>query len=214
MRIISGHARGLKLKAPQGQSIRPTSDRAREALFSIIGNRVKDARVLDLFAGTGAFGLEALSRGASHVTFVDNSPDARMLINQNIQIFPHRVQADSDPEISAEPHQRIFSPLPVSLFDYDLGKPDFFSRNEQNNPDLLFDLIFLDPPYGKGLSLQTLLSLDRSVVLTRGGLVIVEERSGVVLPDSFNFLTISDKRRYGDTAFWFYHIQSPPADSH
>jgi 16S rRNA (guanine966-N2)-methyltransferase len=208
VRIISGYARGLKLRAPHGQAIRPTSDRAREALFSIIGNRIRGARVLDLFAGTGAFGLEALSRGARHVTFVDNNPEALALITKNIQLFPPN-PGPADPSQSApkKPQARSLLQQPVTLLHYDLEKTAFFSKHEQDDHLDLFDLIFLDPPYGKGLSLQTLTNIDKNAVLKEGGLAIAEDRSEIVLPDTFSSLTIADRRRYGGTGFWFYTTQ-------
>ncbi len=204
MRIISGYARGLRLKSPRGQAIRPTSDRAREALFNIIGHRIQDALVLDLFAGTGALGLEALSRGARHVTFVDNSPDALALINKNLQIFPKTSTIDPikpvpSNGISSEPFRQ-----PVSIIRYDLCKGSFFQHTHWQGSLPCFDLIFLDPPYTKGLSLQTLTYLDQSGFLSKHGLLIAEDRSKTELPDILNTLTIADKRTYGETGFWFY----------
>ena len=204
MRIISGYARGLRLKSPQGQAIRPTSDRAREALFNIIGHRIQEASVLDLFAGTGALGLEALSRGARHVTFVDNNPDALVLINKNLQNFPKTltigpVKPAPSERTSSEPFRQ-----PVSVIRYDLRKGSFYQNTHRQNSLPCFDLIFLDPPYTKGLSLQTLTYLDQSGFLTEHGLLIAEDRSETELPDTLNTLTIADKRIYGQTGFWFY----------
>lgn len=204
MRIISGYARGLRLKSPQGQAIRPTSDRAREALFNIIGHRIQDASVLDLFAGTGALGLEALSRGARHVTFVDNNRDALILITKNLQIFPKTIAIDPvQPALSDRTSSEPFR-QPVSVIRYDLRKGSFYQNTHWKNPLPCFDLIFLDPPYTKGLSLQTLTYLDDSGFLTEHGLLIAEDRSETELPDTLNTLTIADKRKYGETGFWFY----------
>jgi 16S rRNA (guanine966-N2)-methyltransferase len=195
LRIISGYARGLRLKSPQGQAIRPTSDRAREALFNIIDHRIQDALVLDLFAGTGAFGIEALSRGARQSTFVDNSPNAIILIKKNLQLFqktlPNRIVSHSLPQ-------------PASVIKYDLRRESFFINNAGKSTPPFFDLIFLDPPYEKGLSLQTLTFLDKSDFLAESGLLIAEERSEVELPDSLSTLAMVDRRKYGDTGFWFY----------
>ena len=204
MRIISGYARGLRLKSPQGQAIRPTSDRAREALFNIIDHRIQDALVLDLFAGTGAFGIEALSRGARQSTFVDNSPNAIILIKKNLQLFQKTLPVDL---VKSTLPNRVLShsvPQPASVIKYDLRRESFFIKNTGKSFPPFFDLIFLDPPYEKGLSLQTLTFLDKSDFLTESGLLIAEERSEIELPDSFSTLTMVERRKYGETGFWFY----------
>jgi 16S rRNA (guanine966-N2)-methyltransferase len=192
------------LKSPQGQAIRPTSDRAREALFNIINHRIKDAFVLDLFAGTGALGLEALSRGARHSTFVDNAPDAIILIKKNLQLLQKNIALDL---VMPSLPKRVSSPSfpqPASVIKYDLRRESFFTTDEWKNSLPFFDLIFLDPPYAKGLSLQILTYLDKSDLLADHGLLVAEERSEVTLPDTFSTLTMVDKRKYGDTRFWFY----------
>jgi 16S rRNA (guanine966-N2)-methyltransferase len=204
LRIISGYARGLRLKSPQGETIRPTSDRAREALFNIIDHRIQDALVLDLFAGTGALGLEALSRGARHVTFVDNNKDALVLINKNLKIFPKAITIDPVKPAPSEGASSKPFRQPVSVIRYDLRKGSFYQNTPWKNSLPCFDLIFLDPPYTKGLSLQTLTYLDESGFLTKHGLLIAEDRSGTDLPDTLNTLIIADKRKYGETGFWFY----------
>ncbi|MDR3629237.1 MAG: RsmD family RNA methyltransferase [Desulfocapsaceae bacterium] len=207
MRIISGHARGLKLKAPHGQAIRPTSDRAKEALFSIIGYQVREAFVLDLFAGTGALGLEALSRGARHVTFVDKSPDALMLIKMNIALFQKSIFPDSSrvPPLKDQHYSRC--KLPVSLCNCDLTRDDFFNKRERIASQPFFDLIFLDPPYEKGLCFQTLTYIDKCTILAENGLIIAEDRAEVLLPDTFDTLRLVNRRRYGDAGFWFYNMK-------
>jgi 16S rRNA (guanine966-N2)-methyltransferase len=204
LRIISGYARGLKLIGPLDQTIRPTSDRAREALFSIIGNRIQQAVVLDLFAGTGAFGLEALSRGAKRVVFVDNYPKALLLIKNNLQLLlksavSHPLDSNQyTPKYSAEYE------MPGAVIKYDLRKERFFD----NNPllPLNFDIIFLDPPYTKGLSLQTLSYIDNSFLLAKHGLLVAEDRAETELPETFNTFTLIDKRKYGETGFWFFSV--------
>lgn len=125
MRIISGLNKGRKLSQITGKNIRPTSDRAREAIFSILGQKVLNAKVLDLFAGTGAMGLEALSRGANHAVFIDTAPQACQIIRENIE----RCRCN---EIS-------------TLYCHDLGKgiaPPI--------KGVQFDLVFMDPPYHQG----------------------------------------------------------------
>lgn len=189
MRIIAGTLRGRRLINPSGGKqnllIRPTADRAREALFNIIGQRVLEARVIDFFAGTGALGLEALSRGAATAVFVDNQASALKLIENNISHF--------------------------GLFDrsliikWDLSKGLSFLRKIA--PDKGFSLIFLDPPYGKGLALKTLYELAACAYLAKDALVIAEDNSKESLPSDVGILVLEDKRCYGDTGFWLYSIK-------
>ena len=190
MRIISGKAGGRKLVTPPGRSrdIRPTADRAREALFNILGERVVGARVLDLYAGTGALGLEALSRGASQLILVDHFRPALDIISRNIGLC-------------ASPDDN------VALVRHDLrkGLPPALLRGEKSHP---FDLIFLDPPYDQGLSLLTLQHLDNSNLLAPETLIVAEDRSSESLPDALMHLELTDTRRYGDTGFWLYQVKA------
>jgi len=193
LRIISGEARGRKLFTPgQSNSIRLTTDRAREALFSIIGTRVVSARVLDLYAGTGALGLEALSRGARQAVFVDKHHKALELIKKNCALCVQN--------IATEPEKRAIIIKHDLRRSINLNFPDSIQENA-------FDLIFLDPPYEQGLAHATLDALDTSQLLASNSLVIAEECSGQKLPDSFTRLILSDQRRYGDTGFWFYTVK-------
>jgi 16S rRNA (guanine966-N2)-methyltransferase len=204
LRIISGYARGLKLNGPHGKTIRPTSDRAREALFNIIGNRIRQASVLDLFAGTGAFGLEALSRGARQVTFVDNNPDALLLLKKNLLLLQKMTAFNQSESIEKEDMLSLSSRKKADIIRYDLRRESFYINNERKDLPSCFNLIFLDPPYTKGLSLQTLSYLDKYSFLAKHGLLVAEDRSDTELPEAFTTLTIVDKRRYGETGFWFY----------
>ena len=182
MRIISGRARGLKL-ADIGEGdaqahLRPTSDRVREAIFNLLVNGapahpLDGARVLDLFAGTGALGLEALSRGAAHVTLVDDGAPARALIRQNID----RMRA--------------------------MGATKLYRRDATDlgqNHGAPFDLVFLDPPYGQGLGARALASARAGGWLAPGATIIWEENAPQGAPDGFTPL---DQRRYGDTYVTF-----------
>jgi 16S rRNA (guanine966-N2)-methyltransferase len=194
LRIISGLARGRKLATPgQSKAIRPTTDRAREALFSILGKRVESAHVLDLFAGTGALGLEAFSRGAERVVFVDNQQAALQLIKQNCMSCMQSMGAVS------------FS-TPVII------KHDLIRNLNLNFPqsvrNVVFDLIFLDPPYDQGLADTILNEIDKSDLISPSTLIIAEERSGATLTQSFNRIHLSDQRKYGDTGFWFYTVKT------
>ena len=185
MRIISGTAKGRRLFSPTKQKrnlIRPTSDRAREALFNIISRKIIKARVLDLFAGTGALGLEALSRGAEQCLAVDNNQEALKLIRTN-----------SDACSVADK---------LTLVKKDLRNGLDFLRTVK--PAAGFSLIFLDPPYDKGLSLKILKELADGILLTVEPTVIVEENVEIKLPAKSGCLSLQDKRVYGGTGFWFY----------
>ncbi len=170
MRIIAGKWRGRALKAPAGTATRPTSERAREALFSMLASRVgsfEGLRVCDLFAGTGALGLEALSRGAAWATFVEMGRPALALLAANIGKF----RAGADTEVIAADATR-------------LGRRAVAP----------FDLVFLDPPYGRGLGEQALAAAQAGGWLAPGALVAWEEGGPVRPPAGFVPL---DVRRYG-----------------
>ncbi len=175
MRIVAGSCRGRKLTPIQGWDIRPTSDRVREALFNILGPKVRHAKVLDLFAGTGALGLEALSRGADHVVFVDNAKTSCQIIQANIDLCrmgprANLVQADL-----------ISGPLPETLVS---GR---------------FDLIFMDPPYKKGMIGHIMERLLFTDLLVPGGLMIIEHAAAENLPQIPNVLDIYRQKKYSKT---------------
>ena len=189
MRIIAGSAKGRKLHSPPGGPqgpIRPTSDRAREALFSIIGQRVHQAKVADLFAGTGALALEALSRGASSAVLVDASPVAVSLIRKNAEACGFGRQ--------------------ISMLQRDLARGLAFLKKAE--PPFLFDIVFLDPPYGRDFQEKILqeIAAGKDTLLAAEALVVAEERTGIVLSDSFGRLCLQQTRCYGDTTFWFYEM--------
>lgn len=194
MRIISGLARGRKLNTPGSKStaIRPTADRAREALFSILGSSLVSARVLDLFAGTGALGLEAFSRGAKQVVFIEKQKQAIELIRQNCALCTGGMKNIRGNELV--------------VIQHDLCRGLSFQHPILDTLSS-FDLIFLDPPYNKNLAEETLLLLDTSTLVNTSTLVVAEESSEKPLPESFSRLAIFDRRRYGDTGFWFYKVK-------
>lgn len=177
MRIIGGTRRGTKLAevgaGDPAAHLRPTSDRVREAIFNLLTNslhlNLEGLRVLDLFAGTGALGLEALSRGAAHVTFVDDGAAARTLLRRNIGIL----RATDTTETLRRDATR-------------LGP----------NPDAPFNLIFLDPPYGKGLGESALASAQAGGWLAVGATVVWEEGTAPAVPAT---MTSRIQRSYGDT---------------
>ncbi len=176
MRITSGRLRGLRLKTPKGADIRPMMDRVRKALFDVLGERVKGARVLDLFCGTGALGIEALSRGAQEVVFVDQSPKALALVKENLR----RAKIEEGVQIKR------------------LTLPRELSRLKEEGP---FDLVFVTPPYGRGLAAKTLPFL--SELISPGGVVVVEERAEEEVPYPQGLKPFKEKI-YGATRLLFF----------
>lgn len=177
MRIIGGTRRGLKLAevgaGDVAAHLRPTSDRVREAIFNLLinahGNPVAGARVLDLFAGTGALGLESLSRGAVAATFVDDGAKALTLIRANIA----RMRAEGETQVIRQDARR-------------LGP----------NPAAGYGLVFLDPPYGKGLGEAALAAARKGGWLAPKAMLVWEEGLAMTAPEGF---ALVDQRKYGDT---------------
>jgi len=187
MRIVGGSARGRRLLAPRDSTVRPTSDRVREALFNILGARVDGVRVLDLFAGTGALGIEALSRGAAHCAFVESSPAALRLIAGNLEDAGLAGRATV------------------------LRGNVFRQRTRLRRAGAAFDIVFADPPYGliatpagQARLLRFLGELSDAGILTAEARVVIEHAAptdwsaAVVAP-----WTLFDRRRYGGTALTF-----------
>jgi 16S rRNA (guanine966-N2)-methyltransferase len=177
VRIIAGRWRGTRLatvgKGDPGAHLRPTSDRARESLFSMLAHRgvIDGARVLDLFAGTGALGLEALSRGAASAVFVENGRTGQRLIAENIA----RLRAEDQTQLMRNDATRLGA-----------------------WPHARFDLVFLDPPYGKGLGQAALMAVQGW--LAPGALVIWEEQAFMTAPVGFS---VQDQRRFGEAHVTF-----------
>ncbi|GGE34259.1 DNA methyltransferase [Agaricicola taiwanensis] len=180
MRIVAGRWKGRVLKAPSSQDIRPTSDRLRESLFNILAHghdiEINGARVLDLFAGTGALGLEALSRGASFALFVDEGAEARALIRENTQT------------LGAAGITRLFRRDATRLGPVAPFQP--------------FTLVFADPPYGKGLGEKAIASARDGGWLAPDALIVVEERGDaeVAAPEGFEHI---ERREAGDSQIVF-----------
>src|SRR5262249_19253569 len=178
MRIVGGRLRGRALAAPKSQAIRPTADRLRESLFNVLahayGDPVSGARVLDLFAGTGALGFEALSRGATFVLFVDDGAEARALLRQNVET------------LGVAAATRIFRRDATKLGTAHPVEP--------------FSLVFLDPPYRKGLVEKALASAREGGWLTDDALILVEEAVDAAFkpPEGFEEC---ERRSYDDTEF-------------
>lgn len=174
MRIISGSARGLKLATLEGTETRPTLDRVKEPLFSIIQAQIKDARVLDLFAGSGALGLESLSRGAQSAVFTDISKRAVEVISQNIK----KMKFEEKSVVLNQSYEKTLKEL----------------SSEKKE----FDLIFLDPPYASGLLENAIQEIISYNLLSREGIIIVETDMESELQKVQNIgLHIKDIRKYG-----------------
>jgi len=179
MRIIGGQFKGKKLFSFEGSTIRPTSDRLRESVFNILRNRVRKAVVLDLFAGTGALGIEALSRGAQSAVFIDNYKRAILLIRRNIQAC----SLDN-----------------ISIIRYwDIKK----NLNCIRSSGAVFDLVFMDPPYDKCLIKTTLYHLQHTKALAPYACVVVEHSLKEDIPDPRLSFLCNDQRKYGNTIISF-----------
>jgi 16S rRNA (guanine966-N2)-methyltransferase len=180
MRVVGGRLRSRPIAGPKGIGLRPTADRLREALFNILmhgyGDPVTGARVLDLFAGTGALGIEAISRGAAYVQFVDDGVEARSLLRNNTEA------------LGLGGITRIFRRDATKLGAAQTMEP--------------FSLVFADPPYGKGLAEKALVSAREGGWLKPNALIVVEEAAdaGFKPPDGFEEL---ERRQYDDTEFVF-----------
>ncbi|MCL2223755.1 MAG: 16S rRNA (guanine(966)-N(2))-methyltransferase RsmD [Defluviitaleaceae bacterium] len=180
MRVIAGAARRTALVAPLGSSTRPTADRAKEGLFNIISERVRGARFLDIFCGSGAIGIEALSRGAKEAVFVENAAPALKAVKENLA--KTKLQNAEIIEASAE---------------------NAISRLQTANRR--FDIIFLDPPYDSLLLEQTLQKVPP--LLAEGGIVIAEtEQNRGFAPQSAS-LFLTSTRVYGRTVFLFLQAE-------
>lgn len=180
--MISGSAKGIQLLAVPGQGTRPISDRVKEALFNILADDIVDARVLDLFAGTGSVGIEALSRGAVAAVFVEKQARATDVIRANLQRT--RLQANA----------RV---VKADVFRYLSGEPE------------AFDLIYVAPPQYQGLWNKTLLALDTHPGwLRRDGLIAVQIFPKELEPLPLSSLHLSDQRQYGSTLLCFYEALS------
>ena len=177
MRVITGKARGVQLKTPDGMTTRPTTDRVKEALFSIIQFEIPTARVLDLFGGTGQLGIEALSRGAKSAVFVDAGEPACRLIRENLK----KTKLESDAK--------------VIRADY----LDYLKRCREK-----FDIIFLDPPYAEVFLENALKCITEIDILESGGIIVAERPLGKDLPWDFPGFSRSKDYKYGNTLLTIY----------
>jgi 16S rRNA (guanine966-N2)-methyltransferase len=189
MRVVGGRLRGRALTAPKSRAIRPTADRLRESLFNILAHSFDDpvsgARVLDLFAGTGALGIEALSRGAAFALFIDEGAEARALLRENVAT------------LGLGGTSRIFRRDATKL--------------GAAHPVAPFSLAFLDPPYGEGLAEKALASARAGRWFTADALIVVEEatKAKFAAPEGFGEI---ERRRYDDTQFVVLKLELAPAE--
>jgi|CXWL01.1.fsa_nt_gi 16S rRNA (guanine(966)-N(2))-methyltransferase RsmD len=181
MRIVAGRAKGRTLLAPKNaQRIRPTADRVRESIFNILGQRCDSARVLDLFAGTGALGLEAISRGASSAVLVDRDREALDLCRKNTEALGFGEVVE-------------ILPLPVERAISTLAKAQ-----------RAFELVFVDPPYADEVGVQILCAVSTHRLLAPGGRVCLEHSKHEELPETVEGLARVDQRRFGETLVSFF----------
>jgi 16S rRNA (guanine(966)-N(2))-methyltransferase RsmD len=183
LRIIAGKFRGRRLKSPGDEQTRPTSDRLRETLFNVLAPKIEGARFLDLCAGTGAVGIEALSRGAAHVTFVDRSRKMCGVVESNLDLLE---VAPADYEV-----------VTVDAFDY--------LRRWQRRAKQPFDLVFFDPPYANDYDeVLNQLGDEGSQILEAGALVVVEHYKKNLMGARFNALDRYRELKQGDSVLSFY----------
>jgi 16S rRNA (guanine966-N2)-methyltransferase len=180
MRIITGIAKGRKILAPEGIDTRPTSDRVKESVFNRISKKIYGARVLDMFSGTGNLGLESLSRGAQTCTFIEK--------NKNT----HRILVENITSLGSKENSEVYN---NDAFDI-LEK---IGRNAAK-----YDIIFLDPPYSKGLVEKAILKINEIDLLDDGGIIMSEYDENDVIPESLNNIKIYRTEKYGRTkiSFW------------
>jgi 16S rRNA (guanine966-N2)-methyltransferase len=191
MRVVAGEAKGRKLKAPDTLGTRPIIDRVKTALFDILSPEVEDTRFLDLFGGVGSVGIEALSRGAAHATFIEMNYKVLKLLRENLQITGLADRAETL-------HGDAFKFLQQN------------SVSSQSSQKSTYDIIYVAPPQYQNMAARALELLDSSPLVPDGGLVIVQihpkEREGVAAIPCKR-LVLSDERRYGSTLLMFYRVK-------
>jgi 16S rRNA (guanine966-N2)-methyltransferase len=182
LRVIAGEYRGRRLDRIEGMDIRPTSDKVKGSLFNILGDSVIDSAFLDLFGGTGGIGIEALSRGAEHVVFIDTDIKSIKVLKGNLE------------------HLNIIDNVEVLNTDYSTGISKLYNNNKK------FDIIFIDPPYSVGLAQNALVEIDKHPILAQSGLIIVEHGSKDEMPSSQGKLYMYRSKQYGNTTLSFYAL--------
>jgi len=184
LRVIGGTARGVPLKSPDPKNTRPTMDRTKESLFNILMPYISDARVLDLFSGSGSLGIESLSRGAKEAVFVDNSKNCRNIIIENLK------------------KTRLEDRSTVIAMDVTKAIKLLSSRNAK------FDIIFMDPPYNMNFIAKTIQNIVEFDIIAEEGILACEHHVDEPAPDSIGSLTKVRTKEYGETIYSFYVRQS------
>ena len=189
MRVIAGRYRSRQLKSLKGLALRPTSDRLRETLFNVLAPRIEAARFVDAFAGTGAVGIEAISRGAKEIVFIENHPPAAAVIQENLESL------------------NIHSQARLITADTLRALKRLAQAHKTTTPP--FDIVFLDPPYAAGEEYRRVLSfLGEAAFLADGSLVIAEHRQNFDLPEQSGKLQRYRVLRQGDASLSFYRFSS------
>jgi 16S rRNA (guanine966-N2)-methyltransferase len=193
MRVVTGEAKGRKLKGPKTAGTRPIIDRVKTALFDILSVRVEDARFLDLFAGTGSVGIEALSRGAAAATFIEMNYSMLKLVRENLKITGLEDRAET---------------LHTDAFKF-LQSYTAENRSSPGSRKREYDIIYVAPPQYQGMAARALRLLDNSQLVPETGLVIVQihpKERPVVAAVPLERLALNDERRYGSTLLMFYEV--------
>lgn len=185
MRIITGKAKGCKLKAPKGLQTRPTTDRVKESLFNILGDTVHNAAVLDIFAGSGALGLEALSRGAERAVFIDSSRESHAAMQDNAA------------------HTRLGDQCTFLVSDVFSALTKLAAHKSH------YDLVFCDPPYNQGLVARVLGQLDAGGLLTSDCIIVLEHSKHEAPAPSWNHFLLRRSEQYGETILSFFSGRKP-----
>lgn len=183
MRIITGSAKGRRIEAPEGEGTRPTSDKVKGAVFNILRNKVEDAAVLDMFSGTGNLGLEALSRGAGRCIFIEKDQKAFQILKKNITSLGF--------EESCE------------MYHQDA----FISIEKIKKRGMKFDIIFLDPPYGRQMVIKAIEEISRLDILDYDGIIISEQDETDILPDKIGNIEAYRTEKYGRTKITFWSME-------
>ncbi len=177
MRVIAGDFKGRKLEAPADEKVRPTSDKVKEALFSILMNEIEDAVVCDLFAGTGSLGIEALSRGARRCYFADAASSSIRLVKSNIK----KCGAENISIIIHGDHLNTLGRIREKV-----------------------DIFLLDPPYGNGLELEAIKEIENRNLLSDNGIIAVEHHKDDIMPEAIGKFTMYKEKKYGRIVLSFY----------
>ena len=193
MRVIAGQAKGTKLTSIKGSQVRPTLDQVRETLFNILGHDLSGEYFLDWFGGSGAVGIEALSRGAEKVVWVENNRQSQDLIYANLKKCRFENNDESE----------------LSYFVWELLKMDALQALPiLEKKSLKFDVIYIDPPFADNLYEKCLIGLSKSQLLKKESLVVVEHHNKNFLQEIYGRLSRSDQRQSGDTSLSFYSLKN------